>query len=984
MKLTMSKSFYKIITGLPTCLMATLSFILVLSADAQVSVTGSVSGKNVFPLVGTANAAILYDSQDFEVVKKTAGLLAEDVHHVTGKNVEVLPSLSDRYSNIIIAGTVGRNASIDRLVREKKVDITGIKGGWEQYIIQLVANPFPGVSKALVIAGSDRRGTAYGLFSVSEAIGVSPWYWWADVPVKKRSSIYLSVAAVASKAPSVKYRGIFINDEDFGLKPWAAKTFDPALNDIGPKTYSRICELLLRLKANYLCPAMHSCSGAFNKYPENKLVADSFAIVMGSIHCEPLLFNNAAEWNSKTMGEWNYVTNKEGINKVLKKRVEENGKYENVYTLAMRGIHDAVMAGNLTLEDQARVLEKAFADQRGILSSTINKPAEDIPQVFYPYKEVLDTYEHGMNLPDDVTLVWSDDDFGYMKRLSNEKEQKRAGRAGVYYHISYWGPPKNYLWISATPPALMYGELKKAYETTADRLWVVNVGDIKPAEYPLTLFMDMAYDINRFNYENINRHHTDFLCSVYGEQFREDFTDILSSYYKLAFARRAEFMERSTDTEFSIQNYMEADRRLAEYQRIADKTSAIMNKLDREYMPSFFQLMYYPVKGSDLMNKMTLDAQKNRLFARQQRASANSLKKKVYAYCDSLQDITKEYNELLGGKWKGMMSLLYGGARSFEVPQLDSVNLALKPSLGVFAEEEDLGTGMKSFHSLPCFNRFTRRSYYIEIYNKGLGQLEWTAKSSDPWIIISRKSGITQSDERINVSVDWNKVPAGESIAGKVDIYNGKKEVQSVLVSVFNPAGPSPNELNGIYIEENGYVSIDAAGFHRKKETEDIKFSVINGLGFENKVVQLGDPFAKAPYLPSLVLTSNYVAPVRDNRFPALEYDFYSFHSGPVDVYTYMVPVFPLDNEHGARYGVMVDNSPVFLPEASAPYYTTPWIQSILRNCRINKTTHIINKPGKHTVKIYCAHPGMMLQKIVLDFGGLKRSYEGPEITKVN
>ena len=280
----------------------------------------------------------------------------------------------------------------------------------------------------------------------------------------------------------------------------------------------------------------------------------------------------------------------------------------------MRGIHDAVMAGNLSLEEQARVLERAFDDQRNILASEISKPANQIPQAFTPYKEVLETYDCGMALPDD---------FGYIKRLSNSEERKRSGRSGVYYHVSYWGPPKHYLWIATTPPALMYEELEKAYRATADRLWVVNVGDIKPAEYHITLFMDMAYDIERFNFDNINTHSVDFLCRMFGEKYREDLTDIQQTYFQLAFARKPEYMERSTDTEFSIQNYREVDERLAAYARIARKAEKILNELDKEAVPAFFQLVYYNVKGAALINQMTLNAQKNRLYASQKRATAN-------------------------------------------------------------------------------------------------------------------------------------------------------------------------------------------------------------------------------------------------------------------------------------------------------------------------------------------------------------------------
>ena len=327
-----------------------------ISAEAQVLLDKG-TGKNSFPIVSSStNAVICFDGKDATVVRKSASLFVDDVRRVTGQELKIDESkpgkVSARYA--IIAGTIGKSGWIDVLASRNKIDTAAIAGSWERYMIEEVNNPVPGIKKAIVVAGSDRRGTAYGLLSISKAIGVSPWYWWADAPVARKKELRLQVNTIVSKEPSVKYRGIFINDEDWGLKPWASKVFEPETGDIGPKTYAKICELLLRLKANYLCPAMHSCTKAFNHYPKNKLVADSFAIVMGSVHCEPLLFNNASEWDRSTMGEWNYVKNRDGINKVLRKRVQENGKFENVYTLAMRGIHDAVMAGNLPLEEQVR------------------------------------------------------------------------------------------------------------------------------------------------------------------------------------------------------------------------------------------------------------------------------------------------------------------------------------------------------------------------------------------------------------------------------------------------------------------------------------------------------------------------------------------------------------------------------------------------------------------------------------------------------
>lgn len=447
-------------------------------------------------------AAILYDASDAAVVKRAAELFAADVEAVTGRRPQVT-SATGETGPAVIVGTVGGSALIRRLSEAGKIDTAPLEGAWERYLIQTVANPLPGIRKALVIAGSDRRGAAYGLFTLSELIGVSPWYWWADVPVKKHAALHVDAPPTYSQTPSVRYRGIFLNDEDWGLTPWASQTFEPERGNIGPRTYAKVCELLLRLKANYLAPAMHPVSTSFNQIPENKLVADTFAIVMGSTHCEPLLLNTASEWDTQTMGPWNYDKNKEGINRVLTQRVRENSPYENVYTLALRGLHDGAMSTTLPMHEKVRMLQQALLDQRQILAENIDRPVETVPQAFTPYKEVLEIYSNGLELPDDVTIVWPDDNYGYMKRLSGVREQRRTGRSGVYYHVSYLGVPHSYLWFSTTPPSLMYEELRKAYDTTADRLWLLNCGDLKGSEMQVSLFLDMAWDIGRFTADNV-------------------------------------------------------------------------------------------------------------------------------------------------------------------------------------------------------------------------------------------------------------------------------------------------------------------------------------------------------------------------------------------------------------------------------------------------------------------------------------------------
>ena len=585
-------------------LLSVVALTLVSSALwAQVTLSEKQSGEDVFALLnGQQSASLYYDDDDYLVVKKTSELFASDFKLVTGKELPHGSKTDLLTDNTIIIGTLGQSKVIDKMVAKGKVDTTGLKGRWESYRVQLVKKPLNGVKQALVIIGSDRRGTAYGLLSVSRAIGVSPWYWWMDAPVEKRSELYLKVNKILSKEPSVKYRGIFINDEDWGLYRWAKRNFEKERGNFGPKTYAKICELLLRLQANYLCPAMHDASTAFHRLPENRLVADSFAIVMGSSHCEPLLFNTASEWDRKTMGEWDYVDNRHGVDSVLKKRVEACAPFENVYTLALRGLHDKAMKASNDMAARKDMLQEALMNQRQMLADVIGKPAEDISQAFTPYKEVLDVYDEGLELPDDVTIIWPDDNYGYMKRLSSPKEQKRSGRSGVYYHSSYLGKPHDHLWMNTTSPTLMYEELRKAYDMTADRIWLLNAGDIKSCEFAVDYFLAMAFDIDSFSFERASTYRTEWLCGLLGNEYQKEYADIWNTFYKQAFARRPEFMgwgyqwatdkhgrERNTDTDFSLTNYREVERRLADYQRIGKVVEDIYQKLPEDKKACFYQ-----------------------------------------------------------------------------------------------------------------------------------------------------------------------------------------------------------------------------------------------------------------------------------------------------------------------------------------------------------------------------------------------------------
>lgn len=962
-------------------------------ASAQVTAADRSGG--AFRLADAKGAIPVYiDTADSRTVGTAANLFAADMFAVSGQTPEVGAIPAKPAKQCIIVGTVGSNSLIDRMVRNGKIDVTPLDSAWEQYLVQVVNKPVPGVDRALVIAGSDRRGAAYGILSVSEAIGVSPWYWWLDAPIAKKNTVNVKVSKYVSPRPSVKYRGIFINDEDWGLLRWAKKNYEKELGNIGPRTYEKVCELLLRLKANYLCPAMHEASTAFHTIPENREVADRYGIVMGSSHCEPLLLNTASEWHRDRYGEWDYNENRHGVDSVLNARAAEIAPYENVYTLALRGLHDRSMKASNDMHERMLSLRDALLAQRQMLVDHIGKPGYDIPQAFTPYKEVLDVYDQGLELPDDVTIIWPDDNYGYMKRLSSPKEQKRSGRAGVYYHASYLGKPHDHLWMHTASPTVMYEELRKAYDMTADRIWLLNAGDIKSCEFAVDYFLAMAYDIDSFDYNRAANYRSEWLCRMLGDRDAEVYSDIFDGFYRLAFQRRPEFMgwgyqwatdahgrERNTDTDFSLANYREADRRLAEYRRIGARADSLMSAAKGEDARAcLFEALYYPVKGCELLNRMVLDGQRNRLYASQNRADAARYQASAKVCHDSLDIITKEYNSLKSGKWDNVMTMKQGFAAAyFEMPKFFEPQLSGEAVLGVSAEQEDGVKARSGYTILPTFSTFYRCPYYIDVYNKGRKPLKWTATTSAPWIQLSQTSG-EGDGSRIEVSLDWDRVPQGEEVTGYVDIA-GAGQTRRVLLSAYNPAVADRAAMDSIYVEHNGYVAIDAAGFHRKKENDAIKMTVAPYLGCENLAVQMGDPVA-APQRTA----------GRDT--PRLEYDFYTFDQGSVDVYTYVLPTFTLCKDRGyagheatnseTKYGISIDDGPVMNPSTSSVEYAQIWYESALKNCRVNKTTLHIAKPGRHTVKVTCGDAGTVIQKIVLDFGGLKRSYMGPQPTRNN
>jgi hypothetical protein len=630
-----------------------LGFILFLHIAAVTAQTNSLSVSEkpaTFSFfTSSAIATICTDVDDAKVVTIAANCFVNDIKLVSGKQMQLVSQLPSQ-GFIIIAGTIGKSKLIDALITSKQLDVSAIKNKWECFIIKVIG-------KKLIIAGSDSRGTAFGIFHLSKLIGVSPWVWWADAAPQKKSQLYVSGTYI-STAPSVKFRGIFLNDEDWGLQPWAAKTFEPETGDIGPKTYAKIFELLLRLRANLIWPAMHPSTKAFFSIAGNTKMAEDYAIVIGSSHAEPMLRNNVGEWKEKTMGEFNYVANHDTIYRYWEERVKQTKDINAIYTLGIRGVHDSKMLGANTMQEQKEVMDKAVKEQREMLAKHINPDITKVPQAFIPYKEVQDIYDAGFEVPEDVTLVWCDDNYGYIKHFPNEKERMRKGGNGVYYHISYWGRPHDYLWLATSHPAQVYTQMKMAYDKGAKDMWVVNVGDIKPAEYLTELFMDMGWNMQTIenNTKGLEKHLHNWLAREFGAANAIEIIPVMNEYYRLAYIRKPEFMG-ATRTEESDPKYKivtdlpwseeEITQRLKEYAVIEAKVLQIAKRIPVVKQESWFQLIEYPVIGAAAINKKLLYAQ----LARHGKA-AWKISDDAY---HNIEILTNQYNKLSNGKWQHIM-----------------------------------------------------------------------------------------------------------------------------------------------------------------------------------------------------------------------------------------------------------------------------------------------------------------------------------------
>jgi hypothetical protein len=512
----------------------------------------------------------------------------------------------------------------------------------------------------IYVTGSDPHGLAYGVLEISRLLGVSPWEWWADVTPHRRASFELPASFVTIQSPSVEYRGIFINDEDWGMMPWSSQTYEPGGGKgvIGPKTHARIFELMLRLRANLFWPAMHECTQPFFLTKGNREMAAKYGIYIGGSHCEPMACSTAGEWPRRGVGAYDYVNNAQKVKEFWSARLDEVKEQPIVYTLGMRGVHDGKMQGAKTLEEQRSVLKRVIGEQRLMLQEKVNEDLTQVPQVFIPYKEVQDIYDSGLEVPEDVCLMWCDDNYGYIKHFPTAEERNRKGGNGLYYHVSYWGRPHDYLWLATFCPNLLRQQLTTAYRQGIQRMWVLNVGDIKPAEYQIELFCDLAWNVQRVEEMGIHKHLHDFMVREFGTECGPDLAPVMERAYRLAFACKPEFLGHTRTEEKDPKTKIVSDmpwsekyirNRLKEYANLSQQVQVVRNRIDPDRLSAYFQLVQYPIQAADQMNRKMLIGQ----LARHGRAKWS----KSDAAYDSIFSLTELYNKGLDGrgKWKGIM-----------------------------------------------------------------------------------------------------------------------------------------------------------------------------------------------------------------------------------------------------------------------------------------------------------------------------------------
>lgn len=941
--------------------------------------------KGAFPLSVPEMKTTLYiDAADHVGVIRALNDLKTDIGKVTGTEPMVSFDQPKGKSLPVLVGTLGKSAFIDGLVRSKTLNVTSIQGKWEHFLIQVVSKPLPGIDQALVIVGSDKRGTIFGIYDVSEKIGVSPWYWWADVPVRHQDKLFVK-PMIITEGPSVKYRGIFINDEAPALSNWVAEKFGhvtpsenpPIRNGVanyGRAFYTRIFELMLRIKANYLWPAMWG--NAFNEDDaENPRLADEYGIVMGTSHQEPMM-RSQQEWDrryARTLGKWDYKKHPDVMDRFWREGVRRNKNFENIVTMGLRGANDSEMTGDM--KTNIAMVEGIIKTQQKILSEEFKKPLADIPHTWCLYKEINDYYNEGMKVPEDITLLWADDNWGYIRRLPSKEERNRKGGAGVYYHFDYHGGPRSYEWINTNPLPKIWEQMSLAKQYGADRIWIVNIGHFRGYELPMEYFMNLAWNTDRWTNENLNEYTRLWATREFGPTHAGDIASILSEYGKFNARRKPESLTPST---YSLIHHNEAETVVADYQTLAKKAEEIAGKLPKAAQDAFFQNVLFPAKIGAIVNELYVTAGKNQLYASQGRASANAMFARTWELFKEDTAMMTYYNKVYAdGRWNHFMDQTHLGYTSWNPPKKNSLN-AVKLTKITVPDSAKLGVavegstaawpGSKEQAVLPELDLYGSGKHWMDVFNRGSVAFPYQISADVPWIKFSETNGsIGKEDKRIWLTLAEDKLPEGKS-RGSVTV-SGAGQTVTVQVQAFKPSKAVHAQIKG-FVESNGTISIEPEHFAKNTPMAGRRWIRVEDYGLTLSGMRAtADEPNPTPAVPG-------------QDAPCLEYPLYLFSKDSVEIHLITSPVLNFMPDRDIRVAVSInDEKPQYVvnvPGNFSVQTSRNWGEGVLNQCRRLTMNLPIPVTGAQTLKVWMIDPGVVLQKIVVQKGAYKPSYLGP------
>jgi len=771
--------------------------------------------------------------------------LQSDFERVTGEKPAIFNQNPNLSSPLIIIGIIGTNSMIDDLVKQKKIDGNLLKGKNEKFIIQNIKNPFKGVEEAIVIAGSDKRGTIYGIYELSRQIGVSPWYYWADVPVVQKDNIYFVKGMYSDGEPAVKYRGIFINDEAPALSGWSKAKF----GGFNSKFYEKVFELLLRLKANYMWPAMWG-NAFYDDDIASGPLANEMGIIMGTSHHEPMALAQT-DWHryikkNNLPNIWDYSKNKAVLDEFWKGGIERSKNWEKLVTVGMRGDGDEAMSEGTNIS----LLENIVKEQRKIIAEVTQKKAEKTPQVWALYKEVQDYYDQGMRVPDDVILLFCDDNWGNVRKLPDLTKPLHKGGYGMYYHFDYVGGPRNSKWINISPIQRVWEQMNLSYEHGVDKVWIVNVGDLKPMEFPISFFLEMAWNPKKFNSQNLFEFTEKWAAEQFGTEHAKEIARLLNTYPKFNRRVTPEMLDSKT---YSLENYNEFQTVVNDYKNLALDAYRVYNDIPEQYKDAYFQLVLYPIDACSNLYEMYFAQANNKKLASEKNILANAFADQVkinFARDSILQN--KYNNEISDGKWTHIM--------------------------------DQMRIGYKAWHDSP------------------------------------------------------------KNILPEVSYVSEKDKI-----------------VSNVFVEKEGYVSIEAEHFSKLNNSDKVHWEVIPDFGKTKSGIT--------------TFPQNRYPGQQDNIFVEYEIDFVS--TGEFNVELLLAPTLNFNSNKGLRYEISFDGEKPQIVNFNGHYRGElgRWQAEHLIH---SKTKHTISKAGKHVLRYRVLDSGIVLQKILIDTGGLKPSYLGP------